>query len=110
MAAGIFNAQELVLADDEAKSYAEAIADVAKYYSPDLDPKLLAWFNLAMVAGGIYGTRLFAIRARLKAEEKPAAPANVVSMRKETTTAVRVAQTPADMFGLGYSGDLATAE
>jgi len=82
----MFETPELELADAEAKGLADAVAKVSALYDTKMNPRVLAWMNLAMVAGGIYGTRVWAIRARLNkdAEKAPPAP-NVV-----------------DLFGLNY--------
>jgi hypothetical protein len=66
MAGAILDTPELALDDGESKALADAAQKVAAHYDHSMDPKTLAWVNLAMVAGGIYGTRIFAIRARLK--------------------------------------------
>lgn len=64
MCAMILKAPELMLAETEASALATAIADVARYYPTNFDGRAVAWANLAMVAGGLYGTRALAIYAR----------------------------------------------
>jgi hypothetical protein len=118
MGAAILDTPELVLDESEAKALADASAKVAAHYNHTIDPRTMAWVNLAMVAGGIYGTRIFAIRARYKAAAAAAAvgprqtPGNVVDFQKTkgrtaasaAAAAGPTAQTPADIYGLGYSG------
>jgi hypothetical protein len=110
MGAAILDTPELVLDEGEAKALADAAAKVAGHYNHTIDPRTVAWVNLAMVAGGIYGTRVFAIRARHRAAQagpKQAPPLrNVVDFKAGKTSAAAgpVAQTPADIYGLGYSG------
>jgi hypothetical protein len=111
MAGAFFDTPELALSPDEAKAMAEATANVAAHYNTLIDPKLMAWFSLFIVAGGVYGPRIMVIRARHKAEAA-AKPSNVLDFNKRqpapmATPAPAPAprptgpQTPADMFGLG---------
>lgn len=55
---------ELAIDNQEAHLLADAAADVAKHYDFLPDPRTQAWLNLAMVAGAIYGPRVWAISAR----------------------------------------------
>lgn len=64
MGAAAFSTPELVLDPKEAETLAHAIAAVQAYYPVVIDPKTLAWGNLVMVVGTIYGTRALAIWAR----------------------------------------------
>lgn len=61
MAATSLHAPELALTEEESEKLTNAIANVAQYYDVTADPKTLAWWNLACVAGGIYFTRGVAI-------------------------------------------------
>ena len=84
MAATAFKTPELALDATEAKKLADAVANVAKHYPVVLTEKQLAWTNLCIIAGGLYGTRFVALQMRLKADAqakpkpflvpKPAAP------------------------------------
>lgn len=69
MAAAI-KTPELVLDEKEAKAMADAIAEVARYYPMTIDPKTLAWINLASCSAMIYGPRIYLISARKKEEAK----------------------------------------
>ena len=69
MGAEICKVPELELDKEEAAKLADAIADVSKYYITAFDPKKVAWVHLAVIAGGIYGTRIFAYRNRISAQK-----------------------------------------
>jgi hypothetical protein len=71
MGAAILSVPELNLEPSEAKPLAAAIARVAAFYPQEINPKLLAWFNLSAVAGGLYAPRWFALRNRLRREALP---------------------------------------
>jgi hypothetical protein len=73
MLAGIVAVPELELDRGESEKLGDAIKNVGQYYGAVFDPKKVAVFHLAMVAGGIYGTRIFAIKNRLgrQKQEKP---------------------------------------
>ena len=68
MGASFFETPELVLDPSEAKQLAVAMARVAGDYARDLNPHVVSWAQLLMCLGGLYGTRIFAIRARHAAE------------------------------------------
>jgi hypothetical protein len=80
MLAGVTQTPELLLDQDEAKRLAHASASVAAFYNVEASAKALAWTNLAMTAGAIYGTRLLAIRMRTKSEQ-PQRSATVTEIR-----------------------------
>jgi hypothetical protein len=115
-AAKFLECPELQLAEEEGKALAQAVGKVNDQYNSNLSPKVLAWMQLAMVAGSIYGTRIYAIRARQQAAAAGARPVpqvakNVVDIK--TTKApgeagpTLEARTPADLFGLNYSAAIA---
>jgi hypothetical protein len=64
---------ELVIEESEAKKLSKAITQVAEFYPVELAPKVVAWVNLTICCGAIYGTRVIAISNRLKnaPKEKP---------------------------------------
>lgn len=70
MGAEILKTPELELDKAEAKKLSDAVQEVGKFYALTFDPKKVAIFNLAIVAGGIYGTRLLAIRNRQSIEKQ----------------------------------------
>ncbi len=78
MLASIAKTPELELTDEECERIAKAMQNVAQYYPVYVDAKTQAWMGLIMTAGSVYGTRVFAILARLKAEanEKAATAQN----------------------------------
>lgn len=59
---------ELAISEDEAHNLTEAIQNVAQYYDMTADPKAVAWFELIVCLGGIYGTRFVAIRRNKKSK------------------------------------------
>lgn len=59
---------ELQLSDVEARELSKAIGKVSDFYDSGASEKTLAWVNLAVCAGGIYGTRVFAYSIRTKTE------------------------------------------
>lgn len=63
---------EMVLEEDEAKSLAGATSDVLRQFDIRPDPKIEALIGLAIVAGGIYGPRVYLIRERHKEEKEKA--------------------------------------
>lgn len=70
MGAAITHTPELALSMEEAHLIADAAQKVAENYPLVVDPKTVAWINLAMVLGTVYGTRIIAIGARHKEERK----------------------------------------
>lgn len=70
MLAGMAKTPELALSEDESKKMSKAAAEVAKHYDFNATPKQMAWFNLSLCAGGIYGAKFFEYSARVKAERK----------------------------------------
>jgi hypothetical protein len=72
MCASFLHVPELALDENETKLLADAVANVAKHYAILPDPRMQAWFQLAMIAGPIYGMRFWAIRN--KAQQRKAQP------------------------------------
>lgn len=70
MLAGIASAPELALTEDESKKMAKAAADVAKHYNFNATEKQMAWINLTLCCGSIYGSKFFAYSARSKSDVK----------------------------------------
>lgn len=69
MLAAATQVPELAINTDEANQLAKAVANVQQYYPMHINPKTLAWSNLLMVAGSVYGSRAVAIWANMKAQE-----------------------------------------
>ncbi len=61
---------ELALDADEARELAKAAAEVQSHYEMVIDPKVLAWGQLIMVAGSLYTPRILAASIRIKREAK----------------------------------------
>lgn len=71
MGAAFLKVPELELDQKEAERLSDAVNRVqAEYNIPILDPKTMAWINLAMVAGGVYGPRIVAHSLRTKREKR----------------------------------------
>lgn len=68
-------APELNLSDEEAAEFADAAVNVAKHYDVGASAKALAWTDLAMIAGSIYGARVMTIYGRVQAERRGGASA-----------------------------------
>ncbi len=85
MLAGITHSQELMLDPTEATQLAQATANVSRHYGVAMAAKTVDWINFAMVAGGIYGTRLIAIRMRRQYERagNHAKPVNTAPQQQE---------------------------
>lgn len=82
MGAAMLQIPELVLSEKEAASLTDGIARVASLYDFGASEKTIAWMNLAVIAGGIYGTRAFAYHLRIKQEveeQKQKQKPNVIS-------------------------------
>jgi hypothetical protein len=117
MGAGIFACPELQIAESEAKLLADAAARVAVLYDTTINPRVMAWSNLLSVVGMVYGTRIWSIRARWKDESK--ARPKVVSMPIKSSggtvagtgagSTAGSAVTPADLYGVGYTGSISDA-
>lgn len=67
-------APEIQLSPEEAKEFADAAVNVAKHYDIGASAKALAWTDLAMVAGSIYGVRVMAVMGRKQAARSGMAP------------------------------------
>ncbi len=131
MAAAFFSAEELMLSEKEAKAYASAINEVSALYNHVVDPRVMVWGNLILTVGGIYGSRIFAIRNRKLMEAAQTAPqfhqppqtggspggspgGNVVELgtmparppKPSPTRTPEQGQTPADIYGLAYNAAL----
>lgn len=72
MLAVSISAPEIAIDKDEAKAMSDAIAEVAKHYPMQIDPKTLAWANLASCAAIVYGPRAYSIRVRRREEAEVA--------------------------------------
>lgn len=69
MATGV---QQLALNETEAGTLAKAVCEVQQFYPTHISAKSLAWANLIMVGGSIYGTRAVAIWAESQAKQNAA--------------------------------------
>lgn len=70
MGAAMLKTPELEISKEEAKQLSDAVQAVAKEYNHVINPKTAAWIQLCIACGGIYGTRIVAIRMREKSANK----------------------------------------
>lgn len=68
--AALVNVRELELSEDEARKLSDASKEVLKHYPLGVSDKTIAWVNLAVIAGGVYGTRIMAYNVRRGAERR----------------------------------------
>lgn len=81
MLAMITKTPELMLSEGESALLAKAAMDVAQHYPIGASEKTMAWANLAMVAGGLYGSRVVAVIQTRKTEAaKRPAPVKLVNI------------------------------
>lgn len=107
MLAGITRTAELAIAPEEADTLARALSTVNAFYDVKVAEKTLAWVNLAMVAGTIYGTRLVAIRVR-RGNERAARAATQPQPQvytAETVAPTSTAETPDVEFFMPGGGN-----
>lgn len=71
MLAAMTKTPELIISQDEANKLASAINTVQEHYPVHVDPKAMAWLNLAGVAGMIYGPRIFVAVKRKRESPSP---------------------------------------
>lgn len=64
MLAGLTSVKELSIDKAEANALATSIANVSRHYDIVATQKTMDWSNLFMALGMVYGTRMYAIRAR----------------------------------------------
>lgn len=82
MLAAQTNTPELMLQEDEAKAFMKAAQNVMRHYSVAATQKTLDWISFAGVAGGMYGTRFFAISMRRKMEAAERGGGEVLQFRR----------------------------
>jgi hypothetical protein len=73
---------ELAIEPVEAASFMKAAQNVLRHYSVQTTQKTLDWIAFLGVAGGMYGTRAFAISARLAAERATKGDGKVMQFRR----------------------------
>lgn len=97
-----FATPELALDEPEAKQLAGAITEVSRHYAINVDEKTMAWGQLFIAIGMIYGTRLIAVRTRKKTEAKKRASepraANIADFPKPKDAP------PSPQATMGYTG------
>lgn len=117
MMAAFLETPEFALSKDEAEKLSGSIQRVASFYdAAGLAPKAVAWLNLTMCVGGLYGPRIIAVMAKdrskkktLKIEPKPVAqfpsPANPPQQSAATkpngAPAPPTTRTPSELWSQG---------
>jgi hypothetical protein len=71
MLAGVLDMKELEIDEIEAKRLSEALTKLSEFYPVGMSPKKMAWINLSMALGSIYGPRAVAIAKKVP-KKKPA--------------------------------------
>lgn len=72
--AAITKIPEANLDKAEARSLAEGMNNVARHYDIGASQKAMDWANLVGICAMVYGSRMFAYRARMAAQKPKAAP------------------------------------
>jgi len=101
---------EFVLDESEGKSMSDALQVWAKHHGRVIDPKTMATMNLIGTFAFIEGTRIYAIRTRLK-EERKSLPKkqNVQEIRKPAPQAPTGTETGGVPPGANRPSDLNAA-
>jgi hypothetical protein len=85
MVAAATGFDKIALVQSEAHDLSKAVVEVQKFYPLHVSEKALAWANLCMVAGAVYGSRIVAVWADMEAANaKPPtvnAPATLHTIR-----------------------------
>jgi hypothetical protein len=112
----LLEAPEFDLDEEESAKLAKAIARVTDLYDHKMNPAILAWGNLAIVSGGIYGPRAVAYMARKrKAERSKVVDLKIASTteRRETVASMQAREpepgtftNPSHLYGDGRGADL----
>lgn len=67
MLAASLSLPDLAISEAEANNLAKAVVEVQRHYPNSVfSPKVAAWLNLGMIAGAMYGPRVYNIRATLR--------------------------------------------
>jgi hypothetical protein len=83
VAAGVLKIPELNLDPSEAEKLAASVANVAEQYDIAVAKRTLAWMDLTVTVGGIYGTRAYAYHLRKQAEGRKKVAAGPVAVPKQ---------------------------
>lgn len=70
MLAGIIKTPELAIDKTEADTIAAAAAQVAELYNIEASAHMVAWTNLLMTLGMVYGPRVVVMMSKPKAQPK----------------------------------------
>ncbi len=88
LAAAATGFDKIAINETEAGQLAKAVNNVQQFYPMHVSAKAMAWTNLIMVAGTVYGSRAVAIWADQKNKERaPANTGNVTSFGRPQGTA-----------------------
>jgi hypothetical protein len=70
MVATFASVPELLLTEAESTQIAKASVQLADTYDFGIDPRAMAWSNMILVLGSVYGPRALGIYLRLKNERE----------------------------------------
>jgi hypothetical protein len=68
MGAALIQAPEFAITEEQAREMSKALDAVTGEYVNTVDPKTMAWINLALVFGSTYGGAYMKMNARKKRE------------------------------------------
>jgi hypothetical protein len=112
MGAEMLKTPELELDKDECVKLADAVSEVSKHYTTAFNPKTVAWVHLAVIAGGIYGTRIFAVRNRIQMQRSIAIarpkvmPSGAGKANGAAAPAGKTEVAPEALWGMGGTAEL----
>lgn len=89
---------ELALTEPESKAVAASIAEVQRHYPNAMDPKTLAWINLAMVLGGVYVPRGIVIARKRKVRATTGVPIPEAAPVKAPAPNMTDIQVPSQLY------------
>lgn len=100
MGAALLKTPELELSEVEAKKLSDALKNVAKHYTVNLDPKKLALVELSTTMVGVYGPRAIAIykRGTPRPARSPVVEMTPKDAQPKTNAAPRTAQAPSELW------------
>lgn len=90
--AAIARTPELMIAEEDAKALGNAIVKVCEFEGVGVNPRVMAWTNLAIIATGIYGPRAIAIYVKSQRRGAQSPSANGVADATHTRASTQSAR------------------